>query len=328
MKVHNKENDDIIGKTVFDLYPNDLAAFYHKDNLEVISSGKNRQMESEVILPHDERLDVIFYKNTFYDSDQKVAGLLGIMLDITKRKKNEDNLKKSEEQLLEANAAKDKFFSIIAHDLTNPLNAIMGLAGLLQTDFDYFDNDEKKEVIENLFNATQSTFKLLQNLLEWSKTKIGQLVVHQETLSLSAIAVENVTLLSSMAHNKTIKLKSGIPFDTTVLADANMVTTVIRNLISNAIKFTGKGGNIIISSKKTNDYIEVCVEDNGIGIEPENLKKLFSIEKQFKTKGTEGEYGSGLGLVLCKEFIEKNHGSIWAESVIGQGTKVKFTLPV
>ncbi len=327
MKMHKKENDDIIGKTVFDLYPKELASAYQKDDLEVISTGKNRQMESEVILPQDERIDVIFYKNTFYDSDRKVAGLLGIMLDITKRKKSEDKLKKSEQQLREANAAKDKFFSIIAHDLTNPLNAIMGLAGLLQTDFEYFDNNEKKEVIANLYNATQSTFKLLRNLLEWSKTQIGNIVINQEALNISAITTENIALMSSMAHGKNIKLKSNIPFDTIVKADANMVTTIIRNLISNAIKFTGKGGSIIISSKKTPTHVEVCVEDNGIGIAPENLEKLFSIEKQYKTKGTEGEYGSGLGLMLCKEFVEKNNGSIWAESEIGKGTKVKFALP-
>jgi len=328
IKMHKLKNEDVIGKTVFDLYPFELADVYHKDNLEVLSTGKIRQMEMEVVLPENRHIDMIFYKNTFYDSNSRVAGLLGIMLDITSRKKAEDNLKISEEQLREANAAKDKFFSIIAHDLTNPLNAIMGLAKLLKTDFEYFDNEEKKELIANLYNATQSTFKLLQNLLEWSKIKIGKFDVHHEVIGLSAIAAENITLLSSMAHSKGIKLKSSIPFDTLVFADANMVTTVFRNLISNAIKFTDKEGVIFISSKKIDTYIQVCIEDSGIGIETENLAKLFSIKKQFKSRGTDGEYGSGLGLVLCKEFIEKNNGSIWAESETGKGTKVKFTLPI
>ncbi len=327
-KIHERENDEIIGKTVFDLYPKELADIYYESDIEMLSQGETQQMESKVILPHDKWLDVIFYKNAFYDSNGEVAGLLGIMLNITERKKAEDNLKNSEKQLREVNAAKDKFFSIIAHDLTNPLNAIMGLSGLLHTEFEYFDDNEKKEVIENLHNATQSTFKLLQNLLEWSKSQIGKLVINPETLNLSTIATENIALLSSMAHSKMIKLKSSIPYEALVVADANLISTVVRNLISNSIKFTPKGGDILISSKRVNRHMEVCVKDTGVGIKPENLEKLFSIEKQFRTKGTEGEYGSGLGLMLCKEFIEKNNGQIWAESEIGKGTEVKFTLPV
>ena len=327
-KIHERENEEIIGKTVFDLYPKELATTYHKSDLELISHGKSQQMESKVILPENKCLDVIFYKNAFYDSNSEIAGLLGIMLNITERKRAEDKLKKSEQQLREANAAKDKFFSIIAHDLTNPLNAIMGLAGLLHDDFEHFDNIEKKETIENLYNATQSTFKLLQNLLEWSKTQIGKMVTKPETLNMSAIVTENITLLESMAHNKQIKLKSAVPFDAMVVADANLITTVVRNLISNSIKFTPKGGEIIISSKRVNGFMEICISDTGVGIEPENLEKLFSIEKQYRTKGTEGEFGSGLGLMLCKEFIVKNKGDIWAESKIGKGTQVKFTLPL
>jgi PAS domain S-box-containing protein len=327
-KIHERDNDEIIGKTVFDLYPKGLATTYHKSNVEMLTKGKSQQMESKVILPKNKWLDVIFYKNAFYDSNGEVAGLLGIMLDITERKRAEDKLKSSEKQLRVANVAKDKFFSIIAHDLTNPLNAIMGLAGLLHDEFEYFDNNEKKEVIENLYNATQSTFKLLQNLLEWSKAQIGKLAINPETLNMSTIATENITLLSSMAHSKEIKLKSTIPFNAMVVADSNLITTVVRNLISNSIKFTPKGGDILISSERINGHLEICVKDTGVGIEPENLEKLFSIEKQFRTKGTEGEYGSGLGLMLCKEFIEKNKGKIWAESEIGKGTRVKFTLPV
>ncbi|NOX48614.1 MAG: PAS domain-containing protein [Chlorobi bacterium] len=327
-KIHERKNEEIIGKTVFDLYPKELAAGYHKSDNELLSKGKSQQMESKVILPKNKWMDVIFYKNAFYDSNGEIAGLLGIMLNITERKRAEDKLIESEKQLREANAAKDKFFSIIAHDLTNPLNAIMGLAGLLHDEFEYFDNNEKKEVIENLHNATQSTFKLLRNLLEWSKAQIGKLAINPETLNMSAIATENITLLGSMAHRKEIKLKSTIPFDAMVVADANLITTVVRNLISNSIKFTPKGGEIMISSKRVNGHMEICVKDTGVGIEPENLEKLFSIEKQYRTKGTEGELGSGLGLMLCKEFIVKNKGDIWAESEIGKGTRVIFTLPV
>jgi len=235
---------------------------------------------------------------------------------------------KSEKKLREANATKDKFFSIIAHDLTNPFNAILGFANLLHQEYDYHSDEEKRIMIENLNKAAEGTYKLLQNLLEWSKTQTGNLYIQPEVIDMSIVTNENISIFRSVAQNKKIKLRSHIPFNTLVIFDKNMVNSILRNLISNAIKFTRIEGEVEITSKKNGNFLEVCITDNGIGIKPENICKLFSINEQFQTKGTANENGSGLGLILCKEFVEKNGGKIRAESIFEKESKFIFTLPL
>jgi signal transduction histidine kinase len=222
---------------------------------------------------------------------------------------------------------KDKFFSIIAHDLKNPFNAIVGFANLLYEAYDNFDDHQRKTFIKNICEASDSTFKLLQNLLEWSKTQTGKMEINPEKIDVEMAIRENIAVLKSAADNKKIKIKTSVPENSFVYADNNMVKAVIRNLISNAIKFTGFDGKIEISAKISGGNVEVCVADTGVGIKPADLLRLFRIADHFKTKGTENEDGSGLGLILCKEFVEKNGGKIWVESKPGAGSKFKFTLP-
>ena len=240
--------------------------------------------------------------------------------DITERIKTSEILKKNEERLKELNATKDKFFSIIAHDLTNPIGNIMNFSKLLSNNFTEFTNEEKKEFVENIYINSRNTYYLLQNLLEWSRTQTNRIKLSPEIFSIDKIVINNFELIKSVADAKNISLISRINPDHKIFADKNMISTVIRNLVNNAIKFTDKG-NITISSVKEDNMIKISIDDTGIGINKKNISKLFKIDKNFSTNGTSGEKGTGLGLILCKEFVEKNHGKIWVESEVGKGSK-------
>jgi signal transduction histidine kinase len=240
----------------------------------------------------------------------------------------EKKVEQRTKELSELNATKDKFFSIIAHDLKNPFNALMGFSTLLIDDYDSFDDDEKKDLIQTMSDASENAYKLLQNLLEWSRSQTGSISWNPETIHLDKIATETIDLLQNQAMNKDITIKGIVPANTSVYADSNMVTTVIRNLMSNALKYTPKGGEVKLFASKQGNFIEVTIEDNGIGIRKEDKEKLFRIDVNFSTNGTDNETGTGLGLILCREFVEKNGGKIWVESEEGKGSKFKFTLPL
>jgi two-component system sensor histidine kinase/response regulator len=241
------------------------------------------------------------------------------------------NLEKKVEQrtleLKELNATKDKFFSIIAHDLKNPFNTLMGFTELLLDNLGDYDTDKLHEFITILHETSKQSYALLENLLEWSRSQTGRLQMKTEPVDLFEIAEENTDLLSNMASKKKIIIHNDVQPKTIVLADGNMVRTVIRNLVSNAIKYTRDGGNITLDASGNNGFIEVSIADTGIGIKPENLEKLFRIDINYSTKGTADESGTGLGLILCREFITKNGGKIWVESDFGKGSTFKFTLP-
>jgi len=257
----------------------------------------------------------------------KTSHVLGNIEDVTSRKNAEIKIKESEQKLREVNLAKDKFFSIIAHDIKTPFNAILGFSGLLQDDFDNFNNDEKKTFIKNINDAAEITFKLLENLLEWSRSQTGKIIINPEKIDLSLLINDTISFLKPTAEKKSIQIHSDVNYNTTVFADINMITTTIRNLISNAIKFSFPNGLIKISAKNIDNFIEISIIDNGIGISNEDLSKIFKLDAHFKKEGTAHEQGTGLGLILCKEFVEKNGGWIWAESEPGTGSSFKFTLP-
>jgi len=242
------------------------------------------------------------------------------------------NLEKKVEQrtqeLKELNATKDKFFSIIAHDLKNPFNTLMGFTELLLENLSDYNEEKLKEFIGILHDTSRHSYALLENLLEWSRSQTGRLEMAPEKIRLHSIFNENIDLLSNNASKKHIQLTNSIDPDAEAFADSNMISTVIRNLISNAIKYTKKNGSITGSSKIAGDTIEISVTDNGIGIAPENIEKLFKIDVNYSTKGTAEETGTGLGLILCREFVNKNGGKIWVESEYGKGSCFQFTLPI
>jgi len=242
------------------------------------------------------------------------------------------NLEKKVEQrtqeLRELNATKDKFFSIIAHDLKNPFNTLMGFTELLMGHLEDYSMEKLAEFIGILHETSRQSYALLENLLDWSRSQTGRIEMEPELIDIRELTNENISLLENNAVKKGISLANEIPENSMVFADPNMIKTVIRNLMSNAIKYTKEKGKItIVVSQADENHTEIAISDSGIGIRPENLEKLFRIDVNYSTQGTANEGGTGLGLILCREFINKNGGEIWAESTFGSGSTFKFTLP-
>jgi len=247
--------------------------------------------------------------------------------EIDNRIKVEIKLRQSENELRELNATKDKFFSIMAHDLKNPIGSFLNLSEILSTMFDDFSKDELKDYLEEMHKSSQNLFKLLENLLMWSRSQTGKIEVYLDQVYIKMIVDSNVSLLKLNADNKKIKLVNNVSKNSIVYADENMTNTVIRNLISNALKFTNSGGSITIDAKIEDDSCIVSISDTGVGMDQEVIDKLFRIDSNYTTRGTSDEKGTGLGLILCKEFINKQGGDIWVDSEPGKGSTFSFSLP-
>ncbi len=252
---------------------------------------------------------------------------LKLIEEIEERKATELSLYHSQNELKAANSSKDKFFSIIAHDLKNPFNGIIGLSSLLIDDYDSFPVEEQKEFIQNIKSTAENTFRLLQNLLEWSQTQTGQIHFDPVQFALASITDEIVDLVKTSAGNKNITVHTAISPEIEIFADKNMINTVIRNLLLNAVKFTKSGGRVVLSARNASSMVEISVADNGIGMNQETINKLFCIDCNMVSYGTEGEQGTGLGLILCKEFVEKNGGMIRVDSQVGAGSTFTVSIP-
>ncbi len=240
------------------------------------------------------------------------------------------SLEKANAKLTELNATKDKFFSIVAHDLKGPFQPLLGMAELLPIIADTAGPQEIKEIGESIYRSAKGVHNLLENLLQWSRMEQGHMEHWPISLDLEQLAKQNMALLADNASDKKICLQNRVVKETFVYADENMLDTVMRNLVSNALKFTPNGGEVTISAKPSNllpEFIEVSVSDTGSGISKEDLNKLFKLEVHHSTTGTAHEQGTGLGLIICKEMVEKNRGQIWIESKVEQGTVVSFTIP-
>jgi signal transduction histidine kinase len=230
-------------------------------------------------------------------------------------------------QLRELNASKDIFFSIIAHDLRNPLSSLHELTQIIEENLDQYSQDELKEMIVLQKTAAENLYNLLENLLTWSRVQRGVISYQPQPIDMKWLVSHCLNLLALQAECKQIRLTSSIQEGMFIYADFNMVDTVIRNLISNAIKFTSLGGTVNVSVHTDDRFVEVAVSDTGTGIETEDLSKLFRIDTKYKRLGTNQEEGTGLGLILCKEFVERLGGKIWVESQFGKGTTFRFILP-
>jgi two-component system, sensor histidine kinase and response regulator len=230
-------------------------------------------------------------------------------------------------ELQQANASKDKLLSIIAHDLRNPFSVLITFSKLLLDTLDDFSREDILIYLNTFYQTSKQGYNLLDNLLNWSKSQTGKMEISADIIDLKDLVEENVTLLNSQASAKKIEMTNNVPEGLKAVADLNMILTVVRNLISNAIKFTHEGGKIIITGKSTKNHVEISVEDTGVGMIESDLDKIFRIDIKHSTVGTADERGSGLGLVLCKEFVEKNFGVLKASSELGKGSKFSFTLP-
>lgn len=256
--------------------------------------------------------------------------IIGVSRNIEKRKIIEKQVQEKNAELEIINSTKDKFFSIVAHDLKNPLGGFREMSSMLYDNYETFDETDRKDFLLMLKNSSNSLFQFLENLLEWARSQRGQIQFAPEECNLFFIVHNCLELLQLNADKKNITINNKIPMFSIVVADSNLITTVFRNLISNAIKFTPQGGVITIGIKENNESDEVVivfVKDTGVGMNQETLDKLFRIDCSKNGIGTAGETGTGLGLILCKEFVEKHNGKIGAESEVGKGSTLYFTLP-
>jgi signal transduction histidine kinase len=243
---------------------------------------------------------------------------------LIQREEQEKYLKK----LQELNATKDKFFSIIAHDIKNPFNTVLGFTELLQLKYDIWDDNKRKKMIDVVSNSAANIYKLLENLLQWSRSQRGIIEFRPENILLLT-AIENIfVILSESARQKNIELKYELDNETdTVMADKQMFDTIMRNLISNAIKFTHQGGLIVVRGHLELNKIIISVTDTGIGIAQEDIGKLFRIDANFSSQGTNHETGTGLGLILVNEFVTRHNGTFDVTSEENKGSTFTVSLP-
>ncbi len=242
-------------------------------------------------------------------------------------KASEEEIKKKNEELKEANESKDVLFSIISHDLRSPFQGLLGITGYLVDDFESLDKNEIKELIETLHEALKNQYRFLDDLLNWSRLQSGKLSINKNEFKLYEITEKIRNLFYTNLDSKKIEFINNITIDCVVNADEYLINLLIRNLVSNAIKFTNENGKIEINATKLNNNIQIAISDNGIGIKPENIDRIFKIENHFTTRGTNDEKGNGFGLALCKEIVSKHGGEIWLQSEFGKGTTFFFTIP-
>lgn len=250
----------------------------------------------------------------------------GISRDITERKIWEMQLQKYSEKLQELNASKDKFFSIIAHDLKTPFNSILGFSEILKDEARNLDIETIEQYAGIINSTSKNTFRLLENLLDWARIQQSQILFRPGSVILKKLVAEVVETLIEIANSKLIAIINCIPDNLVVTADEDMLKTILRNLVSNALKFTAVNGKIEIKSVSKVHAIEISVEDNGTGIKQDDIDKIFKIGSGFTKRGTGNEKGTGLGLMLCKEFVEKHGGKIWVKSEEGKGSTFTFSI--
>lgn len=301
----------------------DLIENYFSDEhtlIDLIKSQKNGSHEWNI---KEKTFDIKF--STLLDKRDLFNGYILLFRDITDRKNVENKLMLQTQELTSINELKNKLFSIVSHDLRNPILNLNEIINLFNEGV--ISDEEIKSYMPLISKNIKSTSSLLENLLHWSRSQLKGERVHQNNFNLRIASLLQVSILEPLANEKNIKIENLIDETIVVYADRDMIELVFRNLISNAIKYCHSGGKISLSSRVENNHIKVCIKDTGIGIAKENIDKLFGLNN-FTTVGTNNELGTGLGLLLCKEFINKNEGKIWVESTLNVGSTFCFSLPL
>lgn len=324
--------DELIGKNMHNL-------IHHKHNN--IESDIHDCIETKVfekqlgLIANDEvfqRKDGSFFPVEYYYYPQikegKVIGSVITFIDITEKKSKENIILEINQELNSLNNDKDKFIRILAHDLKNPFNSLIGFSQLLLENIDEFEKDTIKEQISIINETSINTYELLEDILLWLMSQAGKIKNEPSPILFSDICSEIINNANIQACEKNIKIDFSLEPNPTIFADRNTFKTILRNLLSNAIKFTKMGGKISISASIVGNDAIICVKDNGIGMSKEKMKNIWVALQEDKSIGTSGERGTGLGLSICKEFVEKNNGKIWVESTLGEGSDFKFTLPL
>lgn len=264
---------------------------------------------------------------TYGDEEKEILTYISEQIALAIDKKyDEEKIIEYSEELKELNASKDKFFSIIAHDLKSPFHGLLGLTRMIVEEYDSMTESEVKNYIKIVKESTESTYKLIENLLEWSRLESGKMKYNPALQNMFMIVEDTRILLNQNARIKNINLRNKLSHQSFVWGDDTMLQSLVQNLISNSLKFTPAGGSIEITETKRDDSIEYTISDSGVGIRENDIEKLFRIDINFSTKGTQQEKGTGLGLALCKEIINIHGGEIKVKSKVGEGTKIIFTL--
>jgi Signal transduction histidine kinase len=301
----------------------------YSEGIEEVTTSAGNYLQHEISAYH--RLTIIAILIVIIALPCIVAAWLIVFKKVRKynrdRLRNEELIKESEAMLSELDANKNKFFSIIAHDLKSPFNSILGFSKHLAQNYRDIDEDKLGNYLSGLATLSQQTYTLLENLLLWARTQMGGIRAIPETINLKLVVEENMELFNGISASKNITITNQITKETQVYADPNMTTTIIRNLFANALKFTLPEGSIEIFGNTKGEFTEITINDTGIGISVDEIDNLFRLDARLKTQKSSNEKGTGLGLLLCKEFIEKNGGEIWVASTPGKGSSFMFTLP-
>jgi two-component system sensor histidine kinase/response regulator len=316
---------------VYDLYKTGTNIPYPNEDLPLVvaMNGVSKHVDDmDVMKPDGTRTVLEVFGSPIRDENGNVWASLVSFQDITDRKKTERELLEIGESLVQSNLDKDRFISILGHDLKSPFNNILGFSEVLSAEVNSLDSEEIKEIAGNINKSAKITNHLLEDILMWARSQQGSIPFKPQKLSLSATCRNILEILNPSAYAKNITIYDDSSSQIFIYADADMLKTMLLNLVSNSIKFTKSGGKININAEQNSESVTISVSDNGTGIPPENLTKLFDISEVLTTKGTAGETGTGLGLLLCKEFVEKHGGKIWVESNVGKGSDFKFTLPL
>jgi len=258
-----------------------------------------------------------------------VAHIISVTRDISELKQAEEQLRLNNEQLIKLNTEKDIFFSVIAHDLRGPFGSFLGLTEIMADEQSGLTINEIHSLAWKMKNSSTNIYTLLENLLHWAKIRQEQVPLNMIKIGLLSLINQNKTVFKEQVESKGIDIICDISDNFEVYSDTNILQIVTRNLVSNAIKFTPKGGKITISAKITKDnFVEIAIKDNGIGMDKELVERLFRLDVRTGRVGTDGEPSSGLGLILCRDFIEKLGGKLWVESEVEKGSVFYFTIPI
>ena len=326
-KIYGYKKEEVLGKNPRTLKKGILSDSFYSELGDTLSWKRTVSMEFINKTKEGELLNIEQSVNPILDESKKLLGYLAVQHNITQRKQAELRLLDYSEKLKISNDTKDKLFSIIAHDLKSPFNSILGFSQVLIADYDVYNHEEKKHFIRKIEDSAKKAFTLVENLLIWSSTQTGGITANPIEIDLSDIIRKQADFIANLAEAKGVKIKCDLPPGAIAYADKDMVKTVLLNLMNNAIKFTPKEGKITITIQDLDDKTQVSITNTGLGISQDHLEKLFKAHLSESTLGTLGEKGTGLGLIICKEFVEKNGGNIRAESEQGKGSKFCFTLP-
>lgn len=318
--------EEVIGKWFGDFLAEEYVQPF-RERFPLFKARGEFHSEFQMIHKNGERRYIGFEGRIGHTTEGLFKQTHCILQDITERKSAELLIEKQTKELKELNATKDKFFNIIAHDLRSPFTSIIGFSSLLVEKMKERDFEGIEELAVIVQTSSKRAFNLLSNLLDWARTQTGKIEFNPGYIDLNVLINEAIEITNDTAKQKSISINKELPVKALLSVDKAMISTVLRNLLSNAIKFTNEGGEVLISGELNNNEFVVIVSDNGVGIEQTDLENLFRIDIKHITEGTSKERGTGLGLILCKEFVEKHGGKIWVESEAGVGTTFKFTLP-